>query len=246
MKGLRDWAQALGRAIFSLHLLRIHSLSADRNDLHPFFQKTKKVLALKNTTSFPATNPANNKETKVWVEGIHIYHLCLVHQMRLWGSKDMGCASEGHSLPLSPEDGALNSADTKHVEAKAEGQGLQARYCCAAPGLQHSPASETAPMLYPMGVIQRQNRMWWATGSEQGCCLCVKIMTVLGNFSTSIWVLASPVSHREVRSCPQPLLHCLHAYGEFISSLSHHHSGSSCSVAHPVWLSPSPCSRCSI
>ena len=91
MKGLGGWAYSVGRAIkscFSLHLLRIHSLlSAEGNDLHSFFQKTKKVLALKNTTGFPAhflynkvfaTNAPNSEETKVWPEGIHISHLCFV------------------------------------------------------------------------------------------------------------------------------------------------------------------------
>lgn len=48
--------------------------SADGNELHHFFQKTKKALALKNTTSFPAysmckrvfaTNAPNNEETEV-------------------------------------------------------------------------------------------------------------------------------------------------------------------------------------
>lgn len=150
-----------------------------------------------------------------------------------WGS---------HSLPLWLGDGALSNTDTKHEGAGREGKGPQMWWWwCAAWWLQHSPAPETTRALYSRCLLHKSRT---GTDSDE---LQEEVVAILVSFSTSTPVLASPVLPIEVPRPPQPLLQYLCTYSDFISPHSpHHHSGSSCLVAHHVWYSLSPCSICSI
>lgn len=136
---------------------------------------------------------------------------------------------------------------TRRSRGRGKGAAGMEMLCC--PVVTALPCSWNKPYALPKGCYAKaeQKWTWWATGSEKGCCLCVKVVAIPESFSTSIQVLALPVSHREVHTPPQPQLHYLLIYSDFISPLSpRYHSGSSRSVAQPVWFSLSPCSICSI